>query len=53
MFTFGWDVDEHRVAKLSKLFPTKHFAPDPNLMVGVSLKAINGAMGALHKVDLW
>lgn len=51
-FTFTWDVDEYRLAEVSKIFPTKHFTPDPNLVVDASLKPIQGAMCACQKVDL-
>lgn len=52
VFTFRRDEDEYRVTKSSKLFPTKHFAANPNLVIDASSKPVKGAMCAFHKVHL-
>lgn len=53
VFTFGRDVDKHGLTKASELFPSKHFAPNPNFMIDVCLKSIKRATGGFHKFDLW
>lgn len=53
VFTFKWNVHKHRVAELSELFPTRHFASDPNLVVDASPKRIKRPMCLFPKVCLW
>lgn len=52
-FTFSWDVDEHWASEFSKLFFAEHSAPNPHLMIDVSLKPVKGALCAPGQVNLW
>lgn len=45
VFTFGRNVDKHRVTECSKLLSTEHFASNPNFMNDVCLKSVQRANG--------
>lgn len=52
LFTFGRDVNKHRVTKVSKGFTSKHLAADSNLIIHICLESVQSTIGAFHQVSL-